>query len=97
MRAEKKPGLQIRSQGGSVLSAGSVKAVPYQRAVLYRGKNFGWVWNRPSHLLVETEGRIDRIPIPDLTRRFQALFLGAGLIFLLAGWIYSGKRKENSR
>lgn len=76
------------------MQVGRVKAVPYQRAVLYRGKQVGWVWNKPSHLIVDQDGKAARVPIPDQTRRLQVFFWSLGFGFFLAGLLFSNKRKE---
>ena len=76
------------------MQVGRVKAAPYQRAVLFRGKQGGWVWNKPSHVIVDQDGIAARVPIPDQTRRLQIFFWSLGIVFFLAGLLFSKKRKE---
>lgn len=87
-------GIKIREKGGNPLKLGNLEVVPYHRAVTVLGTRFGWVWNRPSHLVVDQAGELRRIPIPDRTRQIQFLLWTAGLVFLLAGLIMSRNQKE---
>ena len=54
----------------------------------------GFVWNRPVAVLVERDGRIERIPIVDITRLGQLGMLGLGLFFSFMIWLRSPRRKE---
>ena len=53
-----------------------------------------FIWNRPKAVAIENnEGCQKIIPIPDYTRRAQAIILGIGLIGSLILWLFS-KRSE---
>ena len=60
-----------------------VTVTPRSRALVVRLPWGGLVWNRPTAVLVERDGRVRRIPIVDVTRILQAGLMG--LVVLAAG------------
>lgn len=65
---------QWKIQNGQPVTVGEVKVTPQTRVLSLRlpGDHSavagGFVWNRPAAVLVEENGRIQRLPIPDMTR-----------------------------
>ena len=55
----------------------------------------GFVWNRPAAVRVGGHGGGSRLPIRDVTRRWQLALYGIGLLFMVAGlWAGGRSRKE---
>jgi hypothetical protein len=65
------------------VTVGGFTVTPRSRALVVRLPNGGFVWNRPTAVLVEHDGQARRIPIVDVTRIVQAGLLG--LAALTAG------------
>jgi hypothetical protein len=71
-----------------------IEIIPQSRVVELSGKKWGWVWNRPSSVLVRNRNVEQRYPILDLTRVLQLLLFGISLVMIVAGvMIMLGKRK----
>jgi hypothetical protein len=69
------------------VTVGDVTVTPQSKALIVHLSKGGFVWNRPSAVLVERGGRARRIPIIDITRILQVTLLGlavlAGAVSLL--------------
>ena len=80
---------------GKTIQRGDLRVTPYHRAWLQVGKSGGWVSSRPSHLLVENEGKVQKIPIVDLTRLLQMFFFSCSLLFLTVSLLSNLRRRNN--
>ncbi len=82
---------------GDEVTRGDVRVTPQSRALTLRWPHGGLVWNRPVAVLVERNGRSERIPIVDVTRVVQlALFgLSVGLFSIALVRLASQGRKRN--
>ena len=69
-----------------------VTVTPWSRALVVRWPKGGFVWNRPTAVLVEQDGQARRIPIVDVTRILQVGLLG--LAILTAGASLLGCRRR---
>jgi uncharacterized spore protein YtfJ len=56
---------------GPVVVAGDVRVTPESSVVIMRLPFGAFVWNRPSAVVVERGGRVERLPIHGVTRIFQ--------------------------
>ena len=66
---------------GSPVRIGDVTVTPESQALILHWPNGGFVWNRPLAVLVEHNGRMERVLIPDVTRIAQiALLIGMVLL-----------------
>jgi hypothetical protein len=75
---------------GSTITVGAVRVTPETRVLRLELPFGGFVWNRPSAVIVERpDGQIERRRILDLTRIVQVALLGC----VLTAWFLS--RKEN--
>jgi hypothetical protein len=63
--------IERRTTTGPTVVAGNVRVTPESRAVIVRLPFGAFVWNRPSVVVVERGGRVERLPIVDLTRIAQ--------------------------
>jgi hypothetical protein len=76
--------LSAREASAEPVTVGDLTVTPRSRALVVRLRNGGFVWNRPTAVLVERDGRTRRIPIVDVSRVLQVGLLGfAALIALL--------------
>src|SRR6266545_461376 len=57
-----------------------VTVTPWSRALVVRWPKGGFVWNRPTAVLVEQDGQARRIPIVDVTRILQVGLLGLAIL-----------------
>jgi len=84
--------IQWRATAGEAVKHGDLTIRPQARSLIVRWPGGGWVWNRPTTLLVEQVEETRRIPIVDVTRRIQLAFLGLSLIFSLIYFFLSRKQ-----
>lgn len=81
--------IESRFIAGEPIRIGRDQIITLTRSIRLRpfGSRGGLVWNRPSAAVVVEEDGTERVvPIRDVTRRLQILFLGAGLIGSLLLW-----------
>jgi len=73
-------GFNVETTLGEAVTAQGVTVTPQAQVVSLRlGQNAGFVWNRPTAVLVERGGQVERIPIVDVT-----LWAQVGLALLAA-------------
>jgi hypothetical protein len=87
---------QWKQVSGQPLVVNELTVTPRSRALIVRFRGGGFVWQRPTHVLVEQNGQVKRLPIVDVTRMIQLALLAAGAGITLASWLASKKRKENN-
>jgi hypothetical protein len=74
---------------GEPIRIGRNQVVTLTRSIRVHLFNFrgGLVWNRPiAAMVLEEDGTEHVVPIRDVTRQLQVLFLGVGLIGSLLLW-----------
>ncbi len=59
---------QWEIQNSQPVTVGARTITPQTQVVSLRLPFGGFVWNRPAAVLVEENGRVQRLPIPDVTR-----------------------------
>lgn len=57
------------TKSGTPIQVGEMTITPQAQALSLRSPFGGFVWNRPSGVLVEENGRVTQYPITDVTRR----------------------------
>ena len=67
---------QVQTVVGQPVIVGDISLIPQSQAIIVRLPIGGFVWNRPTALLVEQDGQAKRILIRDLTRILQLGLLG---------------------
>jgi hypothetical protein len=81
---------------GDRVSVGELTVTPLSQALSVRWSHGGWLWNRPVGVLVERDGRTERIPIIDVTRAAQIGLYALGALFGVAGLaIWMGGRRRS--
>lgn len=69
-----------REASAEPVTVDGVTVTPRSRTLVVRLPKGGFVWNRPTAVLVEQDGRVRRIPIIDVTRVAQMGLLGLALL-----------------
>jgi hypothetical protein len=82
----------MRSVSAEPVTVGGVTVTPRSRVLEIRLRNGGFVWNRPTSVLVERDGRARRIPIVDYSRVIQVGLLGLAALIAGAGLLRSRDR-----
>ena len=67
---------QVQTVVGQPVIVGDISLILQSQAIIVRLPIGGFVWNRPTALLVEQDGQAKRILIRDLTRILQLGLLG---------------------
>lgn len=80
--------LQWRSDYGEPIRRGEVTVTPEARVLVVRLGPFGFTWNRPVAVHVDSNGTSERLAITDVTRLAQiavmsAVFLTVAIVGLL--------------
>jgi hypothetical protein len=85
----------VAARGASAesVTAHHVTVTPQSRTLIVRLPNGGFVWNRPTAVLVEQDGRVRRIPIVDFTRILQAGLLGLAMVTVGASLLGCRRRR----
>ncbi len=84
-KGEKMPQLsdyiRFETTSAEPIVVGDTRITPQARAFSLRFPFGGFVWNRPTAVLVERDGVTQRIPIRDVTRIAQIVLFGLVLTF----------------
>ncbi len=88
--------VQMRTLSGAPVQVRTMTVTPQSQALTIRLPFGGLVWNRPVAILVARDGKVERIPIVDVTRQVQLALLALTLAFALTAGIVN-RRKESER
>jgi len=87
--------IEWSDSSASPVTIGDTSVTPLVRTLLVRWPGGGAAWSVPAAMIVEREGRTDRIPIVDVNRRILwAVRLTAAALF--ATWMGHHRRRMNS-
>ncbi len=86
--------IQVRTSSGRPVTVAGTTVTPQSRALTIRTPFGGFVWIRPTAILVERDGRVVRLAIPDRTRMMILAILGIALALTLVGLLGTSGRKE---
>lgn len=75
--------VQVRRMTGEPIAVGGVTIYPESRALVVRLPFGGFVWHRPTSVVVQRAGSTERIPIVDVTRVAQVGLLVGTLVLML--------------
>jgi len=87
--------IEWRDSAGSPVTVGDTTVTPLARSLIARWPGGGAVWSGPAGLIVEREGRADRIPIVNVNRRIL-WGLRLGSVALMATWMARHRRRKDS-
>ena len=71
--------IQLQTTSAEPVVVRDVRVTPQSQALVIRLPFGGFVWNRPTSVLVERDDMTQRIPIVDVTSVVQIALLGLGL------------------
>ena len=73
--------IRLENTSAEPIVVGDTRITPQAQAFSLRFPFGGFVWNRPTAVLVERDGETRRIPIVDVTRVAQIVLFGLVLTF----------------
>ena len=85
---------QVQTVSGQPVTVDSTTVTPQSQALIVRLPIGGFVWNRPTAILVEQDKAEKRFPIVDITRILQLLLLGFSLMLSIVSLVKFSQRKE---
>ena len=85
---------QVQTVSGQPVTVESVTVTPQSQALIVRLPIGGFVWNRPTAILVERDETAKRFPIVDITRVLQLWLLGFSLVLSIVSLVKFSQRKE---
>ena len=85
---------QVQTVLGQPVTVNSITVTPQSQALIVRLPIGGFVWNRPTAILVERDGTVKRFPLVDITRILQLWLLGFSLVLSIVGLVKFSQRKE---
>jgi hypothetical protein len=85
---------QVQTVSGQPVTVESVTVTPQSQALIVRLPIGGFVWNRPTAILVERDETAKRFPIVDVTRILQLWLLGFSLVLSIVSLVKFSQRKE---
>ena len=85
---------QVQTVSGQPVTIDSITVTTQSQALIVRLPIGGFVWNRPTAILVERNGTAKRFPIVDITRILQLWLLGFSLVLSIVSLVKFSQRKE---
>lgn len=82
---------QWKIEDGEPIAVGARTLTPQTRVLSVRLPFGGYIWNRPAAVLVEENGRSQRLPIPDPTRIILIAVAVVSAIIALLVEVQEGK------
>jgi hypothetical protein len=89
--------IKLTTTTSQSVTIGEITLTPEAHALVVRLPFAGFVWNRPSAVLVERGGQFERLHIINLSRVAQICLIAATLLFVLLSQEQMAWRKEMSR
>ena len=85
---------QVQTVSGQPVTVDNLTVTPQSQALIVRLPIGGFVWHRPTAILVERDGTAKRFPIVDITRILQLWLLGFSLVLSIVSLVKFSQRKE---
>ena len=89
------PLIQWRDAQGSPTTVGDSTITPVARSLVARWPGGGAVWSGPAAVMIERNGKPERIPVRNLNARIRWV-TRAGAVALIATWIIADRRRRKS-
>lgn len=89
--------VQLKGGIGQSVTVGEVTVTPLSQALVIQLPFGGFVWNRPTAILVDQHGRTERIPVMNVTRVLVWGLLGLGLAVAILSPRRAHRRKESKK
>ncbi len=87
--------VQLQTHQGTPTTSGNITVTPESQALSLRLPFGGFVWNRPTAIVIEVDRERQRIPIVDVTRIAELALVGLMIGLIL--WSRVGDRKESKK
>jgi hypothetical protein len=88
--------VQWHKASGQSVVVHDLTLTPQSQVLIVRFPWGAWVWQRPTSIQVEQNGRVEQLPIVDLTRLIQLGLVGLGVgIITIVSFVQFARRKEN--
>ena len=85
--------LGAREASAEPVTVDDITVTPQSRALVVRLPRGGFVWNRPTAVLVEQDGLVRGVPIVDVTRILQVSLLGLAVLTAGGGLLRFRRRR----
>lgn len=72
--------MELKTRSGKPIKRGAITVTPEAQALLVRLPFWGFVWNRPVSVVIEENGRRERLEIHDQTRAAVLTMASAGIV-----------------
>jgi hypothetical protein len=86
--------IQFQTNTSEKITTGNVSLALQSRALIIRLPFGGFVWNRPTAVLVEENGQTKRIPIVDATRLAQVGVFALALVSVIISAVLAQTRSH---
>src|SRR6266567_4119938 len=88
--------VQWQKTSGQSVVVHDLTLTPQSQVLIIRFPWGAWVWQRSTALQVERNGRVEQLPIVDLTRLIQLGLVGLGVVIItIVSFVQFARRKEN--
>ena len=88
--------VQWHKASGQPVVVHDLTLTPQSQVLIVRFPQGAWVWQRPTAMQVERNGRVERLPIVDLTRLLQIGLVGLGVVIItIVSFVQFARRKEH--
>ncbi len=88
--------VQWHKASGQSVVVHDLTLTPQSQALIVRFPWGAYVWHRPTAIQVEWNGRVEQLPIVDLTRIIQLGLVGLGVVIItIVSFVQFARRKEN--
>lgn len=89
--------LQWQKVSGKPVVANGITVTPESRVLIVRLPRMMYVWNRPTAVLVEQDGRKELRPIVDASRTIQLVVAALSIAIAIGRLILFVQRKERNK
>ena len=84
----------LQSKSGEEVTVGEIRVTPQSQSLTVRWPQGGWVWKRPSHLVVQRGEETEHIPVLDITRISQVVLYSLSALGVVIGFFLAIRQKE---
>ncbi|HYU71519.1 MAG TPA: hypothetical protein VEL31_02470 [Ktedonobacteraceae bacterium] len=86
---------QVQTVSGLPVTVDSITVTPQSQALIVRFPQSAFVRSRPTAVLVERNGQVERLPIVDLTHITQLRLVGLSVVVItIVSLVRFARRKE---
>jgi len=86
--------IELQTKSGEAVTAGEIRVIPQSQSLTVRWPQGGWVWNRPSRLVVQRGEETEHIPVLDITRISQVVLYSLSALCVVIGFVLAIRKKE---